>query len=553
MKNVTFVVLAGMVGLIFVGPAISQSESDINAKVAQLDIDTATLDDVIRIFGEPAKYYWGRETFAKDNLPRIYIAQYPNEFSVVMDSGHVDELRFESPAAGYLFREKIRVGSSLYEVLKVIGQPKETVVGQPNKFEDGILYKDIDRRKGYCYYGRKDKNVRFFFADYKVTGLYVTSNRFGADTGGSSKRKTLLSIPKYNPKITDEQFQVDLRSYDLSKLDLKDALGDLLHASFDDKTVWPPPERMPKAFKWKQFMELGRNPGLGVRSLHKRGITGRGIGIAIIDQPLLTTHQEYADRIKLYEKINPMGSSSTMHGAAVASIAVGKTVGVAPEADLYYISSRTGDRRAGGKEFTWNFSYYAQAINRILEINKNLPKDKKIRVIAMQVGWGPGQAGYEEITKAVEKAKSGGMLVISSCIDDVHGFKFHGLGRHPLANPDDFKSYEPGLWWAEAFYNGIRWRDSDRLLVPMDSRTTANFTSSDGYVFYREGGWSWSIPYIAGVYALVAQVDPEITPKRFWLRALKTGRTIRLKHDGETFPFGRIIDPVALIDASHKN
>ena len=28
-----------------------------------------------------------------------------------------------------------------------------------------------------------------------------------------------------------------------------------------------------------------------------------------------------------------------MHGPAVSSIAVGKTVGVAPEADLYYIGS----------------------------------------------------------------------------------------------------------------------------------------------------------------------------------------------------------------------
>ena len=32
--------------------------------------------------------------------------------------------------------------------------------------------------------------------------------------------------------------------------------------------------------------------------------------------------------------------------------------------------------------------------------------------------------------------------------------------------------------------------------------------SSNEYVFYREGGWSWSIPYIAGVYALAAQVKP---------------------------------------------
>ncbi len=69
------------------------------------------------------------------------------------------------------------------------------------------------------------------------------------------------------------------------------------------------------------------------------------------------------------------------------------------------------------------------------------------------------------------------------------------------------------------------------------------------YAFFRSGGWSWSIPYIAGVYALACQVEPKITPERFWELALKTGRTIRLKHEGEDVPFGPIIDPPALIEA----
>jgi hypothetical protein len=88
---------------------------------------------------------------------------------------------------------------------------------------------------------------------------------------------------------------------------------------------------------------------------------------------------------------------------------------------------------------------------------------------------------------------------------------------------------------------------SDHLLVPMDSRTTASPGGPDEYVFYREGGWSWSIPYIAGVYALAAQVKPSITPDEFWSLALETGRTIQLQHNGETIAFGPILDPAALI------
>ena len=83
----------------------------------------------------------------------------------------------------------------------------------------------------------------------------------------------------------------------------------------------------------------------------------------------------------------------------------------------------------------------------------------------------------------------------------------------------------------------------------MDSRTLASFTGADEHFFCRSGGWSWSIPYIAGVYALACQVEPKITPERFWELAMKTGRTIQLERDGKQVPFGPIIDPSALIDA----
>lgn len=52
------------------------------------------------------------------------------------------------------------------------------------------------------------------------------------------------------------------------------------------------------------LMESGKNPGLGIRKLHKEGITGKGIGIAIIDQALLIDHVEYKEQLKMYEEIH---------------------------------------------------------------------------------------------------------------------------------------------------------------------------------------------------------------------------------------------------------
>jgi len=355
-------------------------------------------------------------------------------------------------------------------------------------------------------------------------------------------------LPTYNPNST-EQWQVDLRSSDLTKLDLSKSADALIYANFDSKTQWPSSDKMPTDFNWQEIMEIGKDPGLGIRNLHQQGIDGNGISIAIIDQPLLVDHQEYKDRIRLYEEINVLPDSrAAMHGAAVTSIAVGKTIGVAPKADLYYIGSWTGDWGVGTNNFTWNFTYYAQAVRRILEINQDLPKDQKIRVIAMQVGWSPDQAGYDEITAAVNEAKAEGIFVVSSSISETYGLHFHGLGRFPLADPNDIQSYEPGLWWQNYFYESGLY-SSNTLLIPMDSRTTASPTGTEDYVFYREGGWSWSIPYIAGMYALAAQVKPDITPDEFWKTALKTGKTIQIKHDAKDYEFGVILDPQPLIKA----
>jgi hypothetical protein len=363
------------------------------------------------------------------------------------------------------------------------------------------------------------------------------------------------SLPHYNLKSRNP-WQVDMRATDFSGLDLKKSLNDLLYATFDTRTVWPSADRMPKEYNRQQILKMGKNPGLGLRKLHAHGITGKGIGLAIIDQPLLVDHLEYKDRVRLYEEIHVEPNTvAQLHGAAVTSIAVGKTIGVAPEADLYYIGSWTGEVGKSGT-FVFSFKYYAQAVRRILEINHQLPADRRIRVIAMQVGWTWMQAGYSEITAACKEAKAAGLFVVSSSLEEVHGFKFHGLGRSPLADPDQFESYEPGLFWANDFWQSSPFQSkflSDRLLIPMDSRTLASFTGVNDYFFCRSGGWSWSIPYIAGVYALACQAEPKITPERFWKLALNTGRTIQLERDGKTVPFGPIIDPVALIDAVGKS
>jgi hypothetical protein len=331
----------------------------------------------------------------------------------------------------------------------------------------------------------------------------------------------------------------------LTKLDLSKSGNDLLYADFDSKTKWPAPNKMPGDFDWQKIMELNKDPGLGMRALHERGITGKGVSIAIIDQTLLVDHIEYKDRLRLYEEMEDLrevGPQARMHGGAVTSIAVGKSVGVAPDADLYYIA--TGFCGATSLD-DMDYSCWAKAIQRIVEINQALPRDRKIRVLSLSFGWTLKNKGYDEITSAVNEAQAAGIFVISSSLRFTDNLYFLGLGRSPLSDPNDFWSYKPGLWWEKDFYKNQF--PTKTLLIPMDSRTTASPTGVEDYVFYHEGGLSWSIPYIAGMYALTVQVKPAITPTDFWDIALSTGRTIHIGHNGKDYEFGVILDPQALI------
>jgi hypothetical protein len=345
-----------------------------------------------------------------------------------------------------------------------------------------------------------------------------------------TRSHTLESLPKFDPQ---NPFSVDLRSADASKLDLRGADKDLAHAAFDNLTIWPPKARLSPTYDPARVLELGKNPGLGVRGLHKQGITGRGISIGIVDQTLLTRHVEYADRLKWYEELNAFGPlPAQMHGPAVASIAVGKTVGVAPSADLYYIACEPGGMPR-------MLSTYASGIRRLCQINLRLPKAQKIRAISISVGYGPETAGYPAFIAAIREAEAQGIFVTWCGNQDRRAY---GLAVAPMAGRDDIKSYGLPAWYrAEPSQDG--------LFVPMDHRTTASPTGVKDFAHYASGGASWTVPYLAGAYALAAQVDPNITPKRFWELARKTGRSAKFDSRGEPAVVGPILDMPALVKA----
>lgn len=310
----------------------------------------------------------------------------------------------------------------------------------------------------------------------------------------------------------------------LVNLDLKTHAELLEKMPFDSRTNWPGSGRLPDGFDPIRLLEEGKNPGLGVRRLHEQGVNGRGVRIAIIDGNLLQNHREYAEQLVKYEEVGLAKlASPQMHGPAVASIAVGKTCGVAPKASLHYFAVSLWKR---------DNQPYCDVINKIIELNKNQDVSEQIRVVSISTGMFHHQANFNHWQQTLSRAEQNGLLVVTCDHSDflIYGTLVRIIGK----DPDNPLSYRRGRYSSAV----------DILLVPAGNRTIANYHGPDVYTFERTGGMSWAAPYLAGLAALAYQVNPEIEPKtivKLWVEtAVQTDS-------------GPIVNPTGFIEAVRKH
>jgi len=504
--------------------AQAPSPGDISKKLRKLDIETATIQDLVRLFGEPAGYLWGRETFQKDNLPARYIARFDPDIHAVVVNGQVVELRFHTP--GIKLLDAIEVGSSLDEMFAALGRPKAVVEGELG-FISGVLYWDFQGMKGIAYYSSREKGVRLFLHEGRVSELMLArKSQFPPDQPVSSKIQSGI-VPFDDVRIAPGGNLKDASNADFSgKPDL------LATLRFNQKTVWPEAKRMPASLTPDALLKGAMNPGLGVRELHARGITGKGVAVGIVDQPLFAEHPEYAGKIVAYHDVGT-GAQTSMHGPAVASLLVGKNIGTAPDARLYFVAAPSWNRDSADQ---------ARALEWLLEQNRKLPNQEKIRVVSVSAGpsgqGSPFTANHAQWDKAVEAAEREGILVLDCTAH--HGI----IGPCWFDGPDREKPSRcvPGFPGA-----GQARPDAKRVMAPTSPRTTAEvYQKSDfGYQYTGRGGLSWAIPYVAGVLAMGWQVRPEMTAKEMVSLLFETA----YRRDPGTL----IIDPPAFIRAVERH
>lgn len=354
----------------------------------------------------------------------------------------------------------------------------------------------------------------------------------------------------------------DFRQTDLRQLDLADRADVLLRSFFDTETKWP--GALPPEFDPAMVLEANRNPGFGIRAVHARGVTGKGVSVAVIDTPLLLDHEEYGDRLRFYGEVNAGQVEANFHGSLVTSILAGRACGVAPDAEIYYVGSHLISLKEDSGP---DASYYAQAIETLLEVNARLPLERRIRVLSISAAWSHENPGFKAVNRAFRKAWAAGVFVVAGniAVDIEPGMWFWGLDRRTLDDPDDPGVYSTIAWknWIaqiagrdgfERYYErrlraaGTSAGTPEVLLVSEGPRTVAGPFGRASYGFYPLGGWSSILPQIAGLYALACEVKPDITPDVFWRAALATGDPMPVEAGWATYA-GKRVNPARLIES----
>ncbi|HWI66688.1 MAG TPA: hypothetical protein VNT75_33155 [Symbiobacteriaceae bacterium] len=302
------------------------------------------------------------------------------------------------------------------------------------------------------------------------------------------------------------------------------------NVTWDTATLWP--ASLPAGFQPDRILELGKDPGLGIRQLHQQGINGKGVRVAFLDRPMSLGHKELGSNVSYFQVGYP--ALPEMHGVACASLLVGRNVGVAPAANLTYY---------GVQWSIQSLEPMALILERILDKNLTLPPAQRIRAVGTSQQITPDKPGYDRLMKAVQRANFLGVLFLWT---ETPSYHFMGLDRDPTGDPNDPNSYLPGMFVRGTFYRGD-FAQSTIPWVPMDSRTVAAETGPEDYRYDREGGMSWSVPWVVGLYALAAQVKPTVTPQEFWQALKETGTYRTFTQEGKEYKLGPIANPPALI------
>lgn len=301
------------------------------------------------------------------------------------------------------------------------------------------------------------------------------------------------SLPEIPKVITEEWLKeqlLDRKSYfrnwgfcfaDLRSHEFEENIDERIirKVPFSTRTIFP--EKYPFHYNESIFHTFE-----DVQNLHELGIDGSGVNVAIIDFTFDTVPNELKECLNNFVNLNDKAEVH-FHGTTTATQFCGKNLGIAPKAKLWFYG--TGQ----GKNNILNDNILA--LKDIYEQNK---RGANIKIVSISSSVHRENPEFEELC---EKILQQGCYIIDSSV----------FGK-------DFTCINQDSNTGELFYSDWQLGNDEmmsKIAVQTGGKMTPLVTTENDYLYCGQSTYSWSIPTLAGHFALALQVNPNLTYNEF--------------------------------------
>lgn len=273
---------------------------------------------------------------------------------------------------------------------------------------------------------------------------------------------------------------LDVSNYDFSNLNLKD----MSHIAFSSTTKWPGANNLPEGFNPGTILKEATTCGEDFKKLHKQGITGEGITVAVIDSSFQGgDHDEFKEARLVKATLNNavLDDWCHFHMECVLSKLVGKNLGVAPDCKVLCYEVNTEEDNS------------EEVVKCLNDIKRRLNEGERVSAVCISASIEEYYSFYKEYCLLVRELSIMGCEVVDS---ERFGEHFFCCGASFVDN--DYKEAS----FIDSYSSGLKKVCNDKVNFVCSGRAIPEFCNDNGYKYEVIDCFSWCVPQAVGLYAL---------------------------------------------------
>ncbi len=249
------------------------------------------------------------------------------------------------------------------------------------------------------------------------------------------------------------------------------------------------------------------------QSAWDQGLTGKGVIVGVIDTGIDESHPDLEGKVILNKDFTKDGNTTDHHGhgthvsgTIAGGSASGKSIGVAPEAQI--MMAKVFDKKGGA-----TMEGLLKAMEWFLDPDGDPNTNDSPRVVSNS--WGSNSQFSYGFRNVIRSWRRFGIFPNFAAGNSGFFFSINAPGAYPFSyaigavdenqKVTSFSSRGPTIWWESKWYPQFI-KKPDVSAPGLDV-----YSSMPGGKWQRMSGTSMATPHVAGVIALMLQANPDLT------------------------------------------